>query len=120
MDNRHSKRSVKFGSQSDSEQPSDEEEEAPGAEFANLHAVESPEMDDQESEYDPNLDHKIEQIKLNLRSGGGSVTNSQAATNTQIGGTNSVETASHQKNVNKLEEVLKRQKERLEQIQGQF
>ena len=31
-----------------------------------------------------------------------------------------METASHQKNVNKLEEVLKRQKERLEQIQGQF
>ena len=74
MDNRHSKRSVKFGQQSDSEQPSDEDEDEvrPEEEYTNLRAVESPDMDDNESEYDPKLDQKIEQIKLNLRSGSAS------------------------------------------------
>lgn len=79
---------------------------------------ESPGSAGAESEYDPRLEQKIEQIKLNLRTG--SNTNSQANTNTHAGGVTSIESTSHNRNVSKLEEVLKRQRDRLDHIQGQF
>lgn len=120
MDARTSKRSVKFGggqhdNDDDSEQPSDD-----GDQSRELKPVgdESPGSMD-ESEYDPRLEQKIEQIKMNLRTG----SNSDSHTNTRtqaVTTSNKDSGVDHQKNVSKLEEVLKRQRERLEQIQGQF
>lgn len=68
----------------------------------------------QESTFDPRLEQKIEQIKRNLRSG----SDSNSQTVTQAGITSNNE--SHMKNVKKLEEVLQRQRDRLDNIAEQF
>lgn len=122
------KREVKFGNtnaavamegeqqslnERDSEFPSDSEEEEERRVELNPMGQSSP-GSNIESEYDPRLEQKIEQIKLNLRSG--SNTNSQTNTATHAGGITSH--TGEQKNVAKLEEVLQRQRDRLDHIQN--
>lgn len=68
-----------------------------------------------QSEYDPRLEQKIEAIKKNLR-GGSDQNHSNSHTKAEGAATDDT----NLRNYNKLEEVLHRQRERLEAIQNQF
>lgn len=105
-------RLIKFGDQdNDSESPSDAEDMS----YQQLRPMggESPDSNFEESEYDPRLEQKIEQIKKNIKAGSNS--NSQANTNTQPGAITSNDSGIDRDN-QKLEEVLKRQRDRLDYI----
>lgn len=64
-----------------------------------------------QSEYDPRLEQKIEAIKRNLRGGTSDQNHSNSHTKAE-GATDDT----HLRNYNKLEEVLQRQRERLDVI----
>ena len=96
--------------ENDSEDPDDDQED-------------SQYMEDRYREFDPMLDQRIEAIKKQVAASSGisETTQTQPATSSYTGGVRDAQTAvndSSSKQLSRLEEILKRQRERVDNISG--
>lgn len=98
-----------------------------------LTAQKSSQMDEEEEQYDPRLEQKIQRIKSNFHTSGdmtkdntslsnaaGMRSHHQQQTSKGTSSLGHVDVEAESKNMSRLEEVLKRQRERLESLSGAF